>query len=109
MLAQEATGAKSNETPAIPLRLERLELAGAVVTIDAMGRQTRIAQKILDIGFYGSLCRLGSGNGLQHMATVRHIALDLMQGPKDEHGLEVQRKSAAWDDACPGALIHRTV
>lgn len=109
MLDQEATGAKSNETTAVPPRLERLELAGAVVTIDALGRQTRIAQKILGLGFYGSLCRLGSGNGLQDMATVRHIALDLMQDPKDEHGLEVQRKSAAWEDACPEALIHRTV
>lgn len=37
MLGQEATEAKSNETIAIPLLLERLELRGALATIDAMG------------------------------------------------------------------------
>ena len=37
---------KSNEITAIPLLLERLELAGALVTIDAMGCQTDIAEKI---------------------------------------------------------------
>ncbi len=50
VLGQEATEAKSNEITAIPLLLERLELRGALVTIDAMGTQTRIAQKILDRG-----------------------------------------------------------
>src|SRR3954453_16310647 len=39
---------KSNEIIAIPLLLRRLELAGAIVTIDAIGTQTQIAQTILD-------------------------------------------------------------
>src|SRR3546814_4524549 len=39
VLGQEATDAKSNEITAIPRLLERLELAGALVTIDAMGPQ----------------------------------------------------------------------
>ena len=50
VLGQEATEAKSNEITPIPLLLERLELRGALVTIDAMGTQTKIAQKILDRG-----------------------------------------------------------
>ena len=37
VLAQEAVDEKSNEIVAIPLLLERLQLTGALVTIDAMG------------------------------------------------------------------------
>lgn len=47
-LGQVATDAKSNEITAIPLLLELLKLKGATVTIDAMGCQKEIAQKILD-------------------------------------------------------------
>ena len=50
VLGQEAVSEKSNEISAIPLLLRRLELAGAIVTIDAMGTQTQIAQTILDGG-----------------------------------------------------------
>jgi Transposase len=50
VLAQEAVDEKSNEIVAIPLLLERLELAGALVTIDAMGTQAAIAEKIVARG-----------------------------------------------------------
>lgn len=50
VLGQQAVAEKSNEITAIPLLLERLELAGALVTIDAMGCQTEIAEKIRDKG-----------------------------------------------------------
>lgn len=50
VLGQRACDAKSNEITAIPLLLERLALTGALVTIDAMGCQTKIAQAILDKG-----------------------------------------------------------
>ena len=50
VLGQEATADKSNEITAIPLLLERLELAGALVTIDAMGTQTAIAETIVRRG-----------------------------------------------------------
>jgi predicted transposase YbfD/YdcC len=46
VLGQEATNAKSNEITAIPRLLERLALAGALVTLDAMGCQTKIAEAI---------------------------------------------------------------
>jgi predicted transposase YbfD/YdcC len=49
-LAQIATEEKSNEITAIPLVLELVDLKGAVVTIDAMGCQKAIAQKIIDRG-----------------------------------------------------------
>ena len=50
VLGQQAIGSKSNEIVAIPLLLERLHLTGALVSIDAMGCQTKIAQTILDRG-----------------------------------------------------------
>lgn len=49
-LGQIATEETSNEITAIPLLLERLELADTVVTIDAMGCQKEIAQAIVDGG-----------------------------------------------------------
>lgn len=47
-LGQVATDSKSNEITAIPLLLELLELKGATVTIDAMGCQKEIAEKIVE-------------------------------------------------------------
>ena len=48
VLGQVATDAKSNEITAIPRLLEMLDIAGSVVTIDAMGCQKAIAKKIVD-------------------------------------------------------------
>jgi hypothetical protein len=30
------------------------------------------------------------------MATVRHIAFNLLRGAKDKHSLKIRRKSAGW-------------
>jgi predicted transposase YbfD/YdcC len=49
-LGQVAVDGKSNEITAIPQLLELLDLHGALVTIDAMGCQKAIAQKIIDGG-----------------------------------------------------------
>jgi len=46
VLGQLATDCKSNEITAIPKLLAMLELAGATVTIDAMGCQRQIAQQL---------------------------------------------------------------
>jgi predicted transposase YbfD/YdcC len=54
-LGQVAVDAKSNEITAIPALLEMLDLNGALVTIDAMGCQKDIAQKIVDRGGYYAL------------------------------------------------------
>ena len=48
MLAQRKVDEKSNEITAIPKLLAALELSGTVVTIDAMGYQRAIAEKIVD-------------------------------------------------------------
>jgi predicted transposase YbfD/YdcC len=235
VLGQQACEAKSNEITAIPLLLERLALTGALVTIDAMGTQTKIAQAILDRGgdyllaikdnqaslhdeikrylddpaaaihsrlettdadhgrievrrhlvshevgwlttnrrfpgeprfaglraiavveaeverngttsrerryylsslpldaklfayavrchwhvenrlhwvldvvFHEDLSRLRSGAGPQNMATVRHMAMNLLRVPKDNHSLKVRRKSAAWDTAYLEALLRQS-
>jgi len=50
VLGQETVQTKSNEITAIPVLLRRLELQGALVTIDAMGTQREVAQTILDGG-----------------------------------------------------------
>jgi predicted transposase YbfD/YdcC len=50
VLGQQATAEKSNEIIAIPLLLKRLQITGALVTIDAMGCQTAIAETIIGRG-----------------------------------------------------------
>ena len=50
MLAQRAVDGKSNEITAIPELLDMLNLEGAIVTIDAMGTQKEIAQRIVGKG-----------------------------------------------------------
>lgn len=47
VLTQRKVEEKSNEITAIPKLLEVLALSGTVVTIDAMGCQENIAQKIV--------------------------------------------------------------
>ncbi len=49
-LGQVATEEKSNEITAIPKLLEILEVEGSLITIDAMGCQTAIAEQIVDAG-----------------------------------------------------------
>lgn len=48
VLGQTKVADKSNEIVAIPALLELLAIEGAVVTLDAMGCQREIAQKIID-------------------------------------------------------------
>jgi len=48
VLAQLATQEKSNEITAIPLLLRQFALTGCIVTIDAIGTQTTIAEQIVE-------------------------------------------------------------
>lgn len=48
VLAQQKVDDKSNEITAIPVLLELLVLKGCIITIDAMGCQKEIAEKIAD-------------------------------------------------------------
>ena len=48
VLAQMKVDDKSNEITAIPALLELLDITDSIITIDAMGTQTEIAQKIIE-------------------------------------------------------------
>jgi len=50
VLGQVKTADKSNEIKAIPELLELLDISGAIITIDAMGCQTKIAAKVISEG-----------------------------------------------------------
>ncbi|GAC1662423.1 MAG: ISAs1-like element ISBthe4 family transposase [Ktedonobacteraceae bacterium] len=63
VLAQLATEEKSNEITAIPLLLKQLALKGCLVTIDAMGTQTKIAAQISEQeGDYALALKDNQGN-----------------------------------------------
>jgi predicted transposase YbfD/YdcC len=63
VLAQLATEEKSNEITAIPLLLQQLALDGCLVTIDAMGTQTKIAAQIIEQeGEYALALKDNQGN-----------------------------------------------
>ena len=59
-LGQVVVDAKSNEITAIPKLLRMLEIAGSLVTIDAMGCQTEIAKQIVAQG--ADYCLAVKGN-----------------------------------------------
>lgn len=50
VLGQKKVADKSNEITAIPELLRLLEITGCIVTVDAIGTQTEIAQQIVDGG-----------------------------------------------------------
>jgi predicted transposase YbfD/YdcC len=50
VLGQVKVSSQSNEITAIPALLELLDVAGCIITIDAMGTQTAIAQQIYEAG-----------------------------------------------------------
>jgi predicted transposase YbfD/YdcC len=63
VLAQIATEEKSNEITAIPLLLRQLALTGCIITIDAMGTQTKIAEQIIEQdGDYALALKDNQGN-----------------------------------------------
>jgi predicted transposase YbfD/YdcC len=65
VIGQRAVDAKSNEITAIPALLESLMVEGAVVTIDAMGTQKAIAEKIIERGADYVLALKGNQSALQ--------------------------------------------
>ena len=64
VLGQVATGAKSNEITAIPELLRLLDLRGCIITIDAAGTQTAIAEQIVAGGADYVLALKGNQKGL---------------------------------------------
>ena len=125
MLGQEAVAGKSHEITAIPRLLERLELAGALVTIDrsaidpvaklaaplgaagdAIGCQTRIARAILAKGADHLLAVKANRPGLRaetarHFQDVPATAFARLETTDGDHGrIEIRRhlvtRDVAW-------------
>lgn len=71
-LAQVACAEKSNEITAIPELLKLVTLKGAVITIDAMGTQTAIAEQIVEGGADYVLALKGN-QGTLHQAVIDYV------------------------------------
>ena len=104
VLGQEPTEAKSNEITAIPLLLERLELTGALVTIDAIGTQTAIAETIVRRGG-DYLLALKANRPATYADVVRFFEdppLDMIQAPvqttDNDHGRLEERRHVVCHD-----------
>ncbi len=71
-LGQEACAAKSNEITAIPELLKKLDVAGGIVTIDAMGAQKAIAEEVVR-GKADYVLALKGNQETLHRAVIAHI------------------------------------
>lgn len=103
VLGQVATREKSNEITAIPELLDLLILKGAIVTIDAMGCQKTIADKIRDRGADYVLALKGNhGDLLDDVKTFfdssdGHL-LPIHETTDSDHGrIEIRRYSMTSD------------
>ncbi len=103
VLGQQACEAKSNEITAIPLLLERLALTGALVTIDAMGCQTKIAEKIIERGG-DYLLAVKDNQPSLHDEVPRYFEdpakarIDRLETTDGDHGrIEVRRHAVSHD------------
>jgi predicted transposase YbfD/YdcC len=90
-LGQVACDQKSNEITAIPELLRLVDVAGAIVTIDAMGCQTEIADTIVERGADYVLAVKGNQEGL-HKAIVSHFD-SLVENDMEGEGLEELSKA----------------
>jgi len=102
VLGQVKTDEKSNEITAIPQLLKLLVISGCIVTIDAMGCQTNIAQMIIEAdGDYVLALKGNQGtlhNDVQDLLAYaqeinfRDVAHDFHQTVEKNHGrIEIRR------------------
>jgi predicted transposase YbfD/YdcC len=94
VLGQVATEAKSNEITAIPRLLALLALKGCIVTIDAMGCQTKIAEQIIEAGGDYVLALKGNQGTLADEVEEAFIDADA----KDYAGLDSQFMQTSESD-----------
>lgn len=71
-LGQVATGEKSNEITAIPVLLRLVDIRGAIITIDALGTQTAIAEQIVD-GQADYVLALKGNQETLHDAVIEYV------------------------------------
>ena len=94
-LGQIACGEKSNEITAIPQILDLVNIKGSIVTIDAMGTQRAIAEKIIDEGGDYILAVKGNQGGLEDevktTCKVTCSVSDVTTVEKDHGRIETRR------------------
>jgi predicted transposase YbfD/YdcC len=108
VLGQRRVDGKSNEITAVPELLDQLALQNSIVTLDAMGCQTAIAEKILARGG-DYLLTLKGNHPLAHAAVVEHFDERCLRrgapcradcdGFDDTHGRLVRRRVFASTEA----------
>ena len=90
-LAQTATDQKSNEITAIPEVLKLVDMTDAIISIDAMGTQTAIAEQIVDGGGDYVLALKANQSGL-HDAVIEHVkSMSMMISRGSIHGSMLKR------------------
>jgi predicted transposase YbfD/YdcC len=95
VLAQRRVDEKSNEITAIPKLLDALELSGTVVTIDAMGCQRSIAEKIV-------------GKKADYILAVKENQGHLLEEIKDSFQMLAADAAAEEIDCGHGRIEQRT-
>jgi len=103
-LGQIKTSEKSNEITAIPELIKSLELTGCIVTVDAMGCQTKIAADIIDKGADYILALKGNQGNLNKDAELffehaqKEVVFDTHTTVDGDHGRIETRKYTKVSD-----------
>ena len=103
-LGQLKTADKSNEITAIPELLDLLDIAGSIVTIDAMGYQVSIVEKIIDknadylIGLKGNQGKLNEDVRLFFENKPRGAVFSVASEYDKGHGRIETRQCTATED-----------
>lgn len=63
---------------------------------------------VLDVVFHDDLMRLRTRHGPKNMATIKHMAMNLLRSAAGKDSLKSRRKAAAWNHDYLRALITRT-
>ena len=102
VLGQVKTQEKSNEITAVPELLERLELSGCIVTVDAMGCQREIAKQIRTSG--GDYAFPVKGN----QGTLEKEVQAYFDAAGEDDFLRTEIEEAATSEEGHGRIEHRS-
>lgn len=91
VLGQIKTEEKSNEITAIPELLDILDVTGCIVTIDAMGTQTDIAEKII-VKKADYILDLKANHPLLHEEVVKFFEKAKDKEYRDEHKIDTYKR-----------------
>ena len=100
VLGQVKVGEKTNEIVAIPALLDMMAIEGAIVTIDAMGCQRQIAEKIVD---KKADCVLALKGGSSSAAIVRTRRV-VSPGQHSAHGRARSRRNENFAYQTPTSM-----